>query len=76
MKQNAPEQINRSFGEFIRLRRTQLNLNQHEVAARADTTQGYLSKIENGEREPTLTLALKICDVLGLDINEFAKQYI
>ena len=65
-----------SFGEFIKLRRLQLNLTQHEVAARAGTTQGYICKVENGEREPTVTLALKICDALDLDINDFASEYI
>lgn len=65
-----------SFGEFIKLRRLQLNLTQHEVAARAGTTQGYICKVENGEREPTVTLALKICDALDLNINDFASDYI
>ena len=65
-----------SFGEFIRLRRLQLNLTQHEVADRAGTTQGYLCKVENGVREPTITLALKVCEVLRLDINDFAAKYL
>jgi transcriptional regulator with XRE-family HTH domain len=65
-----------SFGEFIKARRLQLNLTQYEVAAKAGTTQGFVSKVEAGEREPTVTLALKICDVLGLDINDFASSYI
>lgn len=71
----APVQINRSFGEFIRTRRMELNLTQYEVAARAGTTQGYLCKVEKGLREPTITLALSICESLGLDINEFARNY-
>jgi transcriptional regulator with XRE-family HTH domain len=65
-----------SFGEFIKSRRLQLNLTQHEVASMAGTTQGFVSKVETGEQEPTVTLALKICDVLGLDINDFARNYI
>lgn len=69
---NAPVQNESSFGQFIQARRTQLNLTQDEVAVRAGTTQGYLSKVEKGQREPTLTLALKLCEVLGLDINDYA----
>lgn len=77
MKENfAPAQNNQSFGEFIQGRRTQLGLTQDEVASRAGTTQGYLSKVEKGTSEPTLTVALRVCEVLGLDINDFAKQYI
>jgi transcriptional regulator with XRE-family HTH domain len=73
---NAPVQINTSFGDFIRYKRENLGLTQGEVALLAGTTQGYLSKVEKGSREPTLTLALKLCEVLKLDINDFAKQYI
>jgi transcriptional regulator with XRE-family HTH domain len=64
------------FGEFIKLRRLQLNLTQYEVATKAGTTQGYLCKVENGMREPTITLALKICEVLNLNINDFASDYL
>ena len=65
-----------SFGEFIKLRRIQLQLTQIEVADKAGTTQGYLCKVENGVREPTITLALKICDALNLNINDFANDYL
>lgn len=64
-----------AFGEFIKYKRLQLNLTQYDVAVRAGTTQGYICKVENGEREPTVTLALKLCDVLNLDINDFAKRF-
>jgi transcriptional regulator with XRE-family HTH domain len=65
-----------SFGEFIKTKRLQLNLAQWEVGAMAGLSQGYVCKVENGEREPTLTVALKLCDALNLDINDFAKHYI
>jgi len=65
-----------SFGEFVKSGRLRLGLTQHEVAALAGTTQGYVCKVENGEREPTVTLALKLCEVLNLDINDFASRYI
>lgn len=69
----APVQNDHSFGDFIRIRRMQLNLTQADVANSVGTTQGYISRLEAGTKEPTLTLSLKICDVLGLDINEYAK---
>lgn len=65
-----------SFGDFIKSQRERLNLTQYEVASRAGTTQGYISKVEKGMKEPTITLALKICDALKLNINDFAKDYI
>lgn len=65
-----------AFGEFIKDKRLQLNMTQYEVASKAGTTQGYLSKVEKGTKEPTITLALKLCDVLSLNINDFASDFI
>lgn len=65
-----------TFGNFVRSARIEQNLTQREVAERARVEQAYLSKVERGAREPSLSIALRICDVLGLDLNDFAKQYI
>jgi transcriptional regulator with XRE-family HTH domain len=65
-----------TFGNFIRNARLEKNLTQSEVAARAKVEQAYLSKVERDAREPSLTIALRICDALGLDINDFVKQCI
>lgn len=65
-----------SFGEFVKQGRERLGLTQVEVSARAGVNQGYFSRVEKGETEPSVTIALKICEVLGLNINDFAKKYI
>lgn len=65
-----------TFGNFIRNARLEKNLTQSEVAARAKVEQAYLSKVERDAREPSLTIALRICDALELDINDFVKQCI
>lgn len=65
-----------SFGEFIRSGRNCLGLTQLEVAILVGVNQGYISRVEKGECEPTITLALKLCSVLKLDINKFASKYI
>lgn len=64
-----------SFGEFIKFGRINLGLTQYEVASSVGVNQGYLSRVEKGECEPTITLALKLCSVLHLDINKFASKY-
>lgn len=66
----------RSFGEFVKSGRLRLNLTQGDVAERIGVNQGYISRVESGEREPTVTIALKLCEVLNLDINEFASKYV
>ncbi len=65
-----------SFGEFVKTKRLLLRLSQREVASEAGINQAYLSRVENGEREPTITVALKLCDVLKLNINDFASEFL
>lgn len=63
-----------TFGEFVRNARLSQNLSQKEVATKAKLEQAYVSKIEIGAREPSLSIALRLCDALSLDINDFVKQ--
>ena len=65
------------FGKFIKEGREKKDMFQSEVAALVGITQPYYSMIEQGnkDRNVDLVLALKICQVLRLDINEFIKQY-
>lgn len=65
-----------TFGNFIKDARVKNGMSQLEVASLAGIDQAYLSKVERGTREPTLGVALRICDALKLDINDYAKQYI
>lgn len=65
-----------TFGYFIKSARIEKNMTQREVAEKAKIEQAYLSKIERGVREPTLNVALRLCSVLNLDINDFVYQSI
>lgn len=63
------------FGEFLRKGREQRDMLQSEVAALAGISQPFYSYIETGERNIDFVLALKLCQVLRLDLNNFIKQY-
>ena len=63
-----------TFGDFIKIARLSQRLSQGEVASVAKIEQSYLSKIERGIKEPTLGVALRLCDALHLDINEFVRN--
>ena len=71
MKLLDTKEICVAFGQFVREGREAKELYQREVAEQVSITQGYLCLIENGEREINLTLALNICQVLGLDFGSF-----
>ena len=61
---------------FSLLLKTEKNISQTDVAEKAKITQGYLSKVEQGDREPTLSNALAICEALGVDLDDFRNRYI
>lgn len=65
------------FGEFIKAGREKRDMLQTEVAELVGIAQSYYSVIERGskDRNVDLVLALKICQVLRLDLNDFTKQY-
>lgn len=64
------------FGNFIKDARNNQKLYQAEVAEQLGITQSYLSRIESGERDIDLALAMKLCKVLKLDFQEFVKEFI
>lgn len=65
------------FGNFIKDGRAKRDMYQEEVAALVGISQAYLSYIERGskDRNVDLVLAMKLCQVLRLDLNDFIKQY-
>ena len=64
------------FGLFIKEGREKQHLYQSQVAESVEISQQYYSKIENGLRNVDLTLALKICQVLNLNMNDFIRTYL
>lgn len=64
------------FGLFIKEGREKQHLYQSQVADVLEISQQYYSKIENGVRNVDLALALKICEVLKLNMTDFVRTYI
>lgn len=76
MKTVTDREALRSFGEFIRSRRENLSLRQEDVAEMIGIKQSYYSYIERGARNVDLLMSIKICDVLGLDLQDYIRNYI
>ncbi|MEO9802256.1 MAG: helix-turn-helix transcriptional regulator [Reichenbachiella sp.] len=49
--------------------RKKKGLNQVELAEKAGLTQAYISRLEAGKVEPTLTALTKICSSLGTSLR-------
>lgn len=74
MKTIEREKVLIEFGRAIRSARENKGLIQAHVAEELGVSRSYYAMIENGDREIYFTLAINICRVLNVDINEFMKQ--
>lgn len=63
------------FGQWIKSKREQQKLSQEEVASMLGTAQSYYSYLERGQRVIDLTMAVKLCTVLNVDMKEFLTEY-
>ncbi|HEX5118955.1 MAG TPA: tetratricopeptide repeat protein [Pseudonocardiaceae bacterium] len=57
----------RAFGERLRTLRTERGLSLADLSTRVHYSKGYLSKVENGDKPPTVQLARGCDQALGAD---------
>ena len=62
------------FGRFIREAREMKGLLQADVAEKLGVSRSYYGHIDSGNRDIYFTLAVNICQVLDLNINDFMKM--
>ncbi len=55
-----------NFGAIIRKYRERFKITQKELSKDLKVTSTYLSAIENGRKEPSISLLRHICKVLGV----------
>lgn len=56
------------FGQRIRDLRAERGLNQEELAEKVGVFRTYMSRIETGAANPTLTMIYALADALGVDV--------
>lgn len=59
--------LKETFGDRVRDRRREMNLNQSDLAKLIDTTQSTISDIEKGQHAPTLDTVARIAKALKVD---------
>lgn len=74
MKTVEKEKVSKEFGAFIREARESKGIYQAEIAEQLGVSRAYYTHIEAGNREIYFTMAINICRILNLDINEFMKR--
>ena len=61
-----------AYGRALRQLRMERGLSQERLAHLAELDRTYVSGIERGERNPSLTNILKLVDVLEVKLSELA----
>ena len=63
-----------SFGENLRKLRKERRLSMDALAEKAGTSKQVLSRYENGERVPKISMVQKLADALGVSISELSGE--
>jgi transcriptional regulator with XRE-family HTH domain len=60
------DQISTVFGQVLREQRLSRDLSQEELALAADVDRTFVSQMERGIRQPTITTLIKLAGALGI----------
>lgn len=63
-----------AFGEVIRAERVKQSIAQDQFALFANIDRSYYGKLERGERQPSLTLILRIAVGLGIPASKILER--
>lgn len=66
-------EISSKLGQNLKRIRTKKKMSQGDIARALDVHRAYISGIENGKRNPTLTTIQKLADALSVSANELLK---
>ncbi|TAK98982.1 MAG: XRE family transcriptional regulator [Aquabacterium sp.] len=64
----------RAFGNAVRELRMAKGLAQEALALRAEVDRGFMGHVERGERQPSLSVILKIAKAIGCSPAELMQQ--
>ena len=65
MAKSAPVDIGTIFGGVLKRHRAHAGLSQEELAFQADVDRTFVSRLERGIRQPTITTLMSLGDALG-----------
>ena len=60
------EQISTVFGQVLREQRISRDLSQEQLALAADFDRTFVSQMDRGIRQPTITTLIKLAGALGI----------
>lgn len=66
-------QISKKLGQNIKRIREDKGMSQGDICRALNMDRGYMSRIESGQKNPTLANIEKIAKALGVSIDELLK---
>ena len=67
-------EIRKQFGERVRKLREARSWSQEELADQAGLHRTYISSVERGVRNPTITVIYKISEALGVSLAVMMEE--
>lgn len=62
------------FGEVLLRHRTDIGISQEELALRAEVDRTFVSRLERGVRQPTITTLIAIAQALGVHAADLVRE--
>ncbi len=69
-----PEEIARTFGEILRERRGEKGLSQEKLAYECNLDRTYISMLERGLKQPSLTVVLRLAQALQAPASDMVAS--
>jgi len=63
----------KKLGKNLKKIRTQKQMSQGDIARALEVDKGYISNIENGKKNPTLSTLARLAEALGVGVDDLLK---
>lgn len=74
MKDDQARIISKAIVQRMKKLRLEMGLSHNELANKAGITRAAISHIENGKRNPSLIMTLKLAHALGIQLSELLES--
>lgn len=68
------KKILRALGQLVKQRRTALGISQEELGLRANLDRTYISGVERGVRNPSVTALVSLAIGLGITVSDLLEN--
>lgn len=74
MAKSDPQDIGAIFGGVLQRHRARAGLNQEDLAFGAGVDRTFVSRLERGIRQPTITTLIGLADALGMSASTLVAE--